>query len=54
MLGNLSGRAEPGDWSARKPVRVDRDNLDQVLAKFNPGLRLLITGPTSDPKSPKA
>src|SRR5438046_5646377 len=45
VLGNLSGRAEPGDWSAHKPVRVDRDNLDQVLAKFNPGLRMPFPGP---------
>jgi type VI secretion system protein ImpC len=46
ILGDFSGRAnrglcETGFAIAQRPVfRVDRDNFDQVLARFEPSLRL--------------
>jgi len=46
LLGDFSGRGARGqveggrELAARKPVRVDRDNLDEVLARFEPALDL--------------
>ncbi|MGA9389296.1 MAG: type VI secretion system contractile sheath large subunit [Candidatus Sulfotelmatobacter sp.] len=43
LLGNFSGRGSRGHekaLTARKPVVVDRDNFDEVLAGFHPELRL--------------
>lgn len=42
LLGNFSGRRHGGTkpLSARKPVLVDRDNFDDVLAAFHPELQL--------------
>jgi type VI secretion system protein ImpC len=45
ILGDFSGRAsrgvcEPGSLASRRPVLVDRDNLDQVLAALGLELRL--------------
>jgi type VI secretion system protein ImpC len=43
LLGDFSGNGSRGrakPLSARKPVMVDRDNFDQVLAGFHPELKL--------------
>lgn len=41
LLGDFSGRSgREKALSARKPVVVDRDNFDEVLAAFHPELRL--------------
>ncbi|MEQ1763788.1 MAG: type VI secretion system contractile sheath large subunit, partial [Pyrinomonadaceae bacterium] len=34
-LGNWSGDAERRDLSARRPIEIDRDNFDEVIAKLN-------------------
>ena len=40
LLGNFSGHGSGKPLTARKPVLVDRDNFDEVLAGFRPELRL--------------
>jgi type VI secretion system protein ImpC len=46
LLGDFSGRGASGQvetgraLAARTPVRVDRDNLDEALARFEPALDL--------------
>lgn len=40
VLANLSGNQKTADIGARRPVAVDRDNLDDVLAKIGPALSL--------------
>lgn len=46
VLGDFSGRASRGivetgrALAARRPVRVDRDNVDEAIARFAPELRL--------------
>src|SRR5262245_15936985 len=47
LLGDFSGRAsrgvrEPGQLAARKPIRIDRDNSDEVLAKLGAQVRLTL------------
>ncbi len=55
VLGDLSGRAgriPPGsnaDLASRRPVRVDRDTLDEVIAKLAPELQLSLAGAGSAP-----
>ncbi|MEO5860302.1 MAG: type VI secretion system contractile sheath large subunit [Pyrinomonadaceae bacterium] len=34
-LGNWSGDAERRDFSARRPIEIDRDNFDEVIARLN-------------------
>src|SRR5947208_1806983 len=41
LLGNFSGRTAAGTSLAdRRPVPVDRDNFDEVLARFNVTIRV--------------
>ena len=43
VLGDFSGRAHRGTiepLADRKPIRVDRDNLDQVMERFGVEVRL--------------
>jgi type VI secretion system protein ImpC len=40
LLGNFSGSGSKKPLSSRKPVQVDRDNFDHVLAAFHPELKL--------------
>src|SRR5262245_50094593 len=55
VLGNFRGQADADnqkpatDFASRRPVRVDRDNLDEVIAKFAPKLRLPVTGSDAEP-----
>src|SRR5205823_6982401 len=47
LMGDFSGRAnrgicEPGTIANRQPVLIDRDNFDEVLAKFHPEIKLPI------------
>jgi type VI secretion system protein ImpC len=51
VLGDLSGRADRGatGLAGRRPVRVDRDNLETVIAKFGAAIRLPVAGPGSEP-----
>jgi type VI secretion system protein ImpC len=51
VLGDLSGRTgrEGSLGLAGRPVRVDRDNLDEVLAKVGPALRLPDAGAGGNP-----
>jgi type VI secretion system protein ImpC len=50
VLGDFSGRANRGvvetgaKLSGRKPIRIDRDNFDEVMARLNVGLRLPVPG----------
>lgn len=47
VLGDFSGRASRGvrePVAARKPVLVDRDNLDEVIGKFKPRVVLDVAG----------
>src|SRR5437588_12905775 len=49
VIGDFSGRAGQGVPAARRlnesgPIFIDRDNFDEVLAKFNPELRLRLPG----------
>jgi len=49
VLGDFSGRAsrgafEPTRLAARKPIHVDRDNFDQVMAKLGVVVRLVMAG----------
>ena len=49
LLGDFRGAGrEPGEMGAPRPVRVDRDDLDDVLARFAPALRIA-TGPGDAP-----
>ena len=34
-LGNWSGDAERRDFSARRPIEIDRDNFDEIIARLN-------------------
>jgi len=50
LLGNFSGRvgtAGPG-LAERRPVPVDRDNFEEVLARFNVTVRLPAVGESAD------
>jgi type VI secretion system protein ImpC len=55
VLGNFRGQADAdnqkptADFASRRPVRVDRDNLDEVIAKVGPKLRLPVTGSDAEP-----
>src|SRR5271170_7944242 len=45
ILGDFSGRTsrgvcEPGSIANRRQALIDRDNFDEVLAKFSPEIRL--------------
>lgn len=40
LLGNFSGSGNKNPLPSRKPVQVDRDNFDKVLAAFHPELQL--------------
>jgi len=45
ILGDFSGRTsrgvcEPGSIASRRQVLIDRDNFDEVLAKFSPEIQL--------------
>ena len=48
VLGDFSGRANRGivetgrALAARRPVRIDRDNVDEVIARFAPELHLAL------------
>lgn len=48
VLGDFSGRANRGvvetgaKLSGRKPIRIDRDNFDETMARLNVGLRIPI------------
>ena len=48
LLGDWSGRASRGGAAAsggtRRPVMIDRDNFDQVLAKMDVALHLALAG----------
>lgn len=48
ILGDFSGRANRGicepRLAGRRPLSVDRDNFDQVLAKLQPEVRLPVAG----------
>ena len=51
ILGNFSGRDQASAaWRTSKPVKVDRDDIDRVLAKFRPKL-VLETGTGEGPVS---
>jgi type VI secretion system protein ImpC len=39
-LGNWSGDAERRDFSARRPIEIDRDNFDEVIARLNTSVLL--------------
>ncbi len=49
VLGDFSGREHRAQldptFETRKPVLIDRDNYDEVLAQFAPELRLPLGGP---------
>jgi type VI secretion system protein ImpC len=51
ILGDFSGRANRGlletRLGGRRPLLVDRDNFDQILAKLHPELRLPVAGAES-------
>ena len=40
VIGDFSGHLPAGDFSLQKPVRIDIDNFEQVLAKLNPKVSL--------------
>src|SRR5687767_6896331 len=48
LLGDFSGRANHGlvergrALAARRPIRVDRDNIDDVLGRIAPELRVTV------------
>lgn len=50
VLGDFSARASRGEreagdaLAARKPLRVEADNLDDLLARLSPRLRLILPG----------
>lgn len=39
-LGNWSGDAERRDFAARRPIEIDRDNFDEVIARLNASVLL--------------
>jgi len=53
ILGDFSGRTNRGvsqsgtAWANQRPIRVDRDNFDMVMAKLGIGLDLPVIGKTS-------
>lgn len=55
IMGDFSGRANHGvappggPWANQKPIRVDRDNFDAVMASFGIGLCLPLLGKTAPP-----
>ncbi len=56
ILGDFSGRinrgiCETADIAKRKPLHVDRDNLDEVMAGFNVEIKLPLLGKDSSPVS---
>ena len=40
LLGDFSGTGPKKPLPSRKPVQVDRDNFDEVLAAFHPELQI--------------
>ena len=52
VLGDFTGRANRGNinpgLAGRKPVFVDRDNIDEILARLNVGINLPILGKDSE------
>jgi type VI secretion system protein ImpC len=50
VLGDFSGRTNRGaapsgnEWANQRPIRVDRDNFDAVMAKLGIGLTLSVPG----------
>lgn len=53
VLGDFTGRANRGilnpGLTGRKPLRVDRDNIEEILARLNVGINLPILGKDSAP-----
>ncbi|MCC6419534.1 MAG: type VI secretion system contractile sheath large subunit [Gemmataceae bacterium] len=50
LLGDFSGRGgPPRSLADARPVRIDRDNFDDVMARFDPQVRLPLTGPGAAP-----
>jgi type VI secretion system protein ImpC len=52
LLGDFSGRrsrgvCEPGSIASRRQALIDRDNFDEVLAKFSPEIHLQLGGAAS-------
>ena len=53
IMGDFSGRTNrgvaPSDtaWANQQPIRVDRDNIDAVMAKLGIGLKLPAQGKTA-------
>ena len=48
LLGDFSGRGSPraSQLANRKPIRIDRDNFEQILAKLNVTLALPLADST--------
>ncbi len=44
LLGDFSGRAGRGDLSGRRPIEIDRDNFEEVLARLSPEFRAQSSG----------
>src|SRR5580700_2748628 len=42
FMGDYTGRADPRPLEERKPVNVDKDNFQQVLAEQNLGVSLQV------------
>ena len=56
VLGDFSGRAsrdllDPGALARRRPILVDRDNLEEVMAGLGVEIRLSVGGPDRSPVS---
>src|SRR5437899_5101233 len=51
VLGDWSGNGEKRDVMARRPVAIDRDNFDDLMAKIGTSLVLDLRGDGSDPLS---
>ena len=53
VLGDFTGRVNRGiltpGLTGRKPLLVDRDNIDEILARLNVGINLPILGKDSAP-----
>lgn len=44
VLGDWSGRAENKEFAARRPLPIDRDNFDEVMAKLGTRLEVQMPG----------
>jgi type VI secretion system protein ImpC len=56
ILGDFSGRAsqdllDPGGLARRRPILVDRDNLEEVMAGLGVEIQLSVVGPDCSPVS---